>query len=385
MQKNLSIYIHWPFCLSLCPYCDFNSHISDSIDEQAWIESYIKELSYFLESFEGGDIESIFFGGGTPSLMSPKLVGKILTYISSIKPIDKAEITLEANPTSSEAAKFRGFKNAGINRVSIGIQALRDNDLIRLGRKHSAQEGVKAIEMASKIFDNFSFDLIYGREGQNIQDWESELNEAINFSSPHISLYLLTIEKGTPFYKLHREGALKLPSNELCADLLNATTNILDTKGFKRYEISNYAKNGYESRHNLAYWKYKDYIGIGPGAYSRISSGGNSSSAIMTHHNPQKWLSEVAANGHGIQKNTLLNMGERISEIVMMGLRIKSGIDEALLFHMTQKKFLDILDLNYLSFLEKEGFVVYDKNEGRIYLTDSGMNLHSFITSRILL
>ncbi len=271
MNNDLSIYVHWPYCLSKCPYCDFNSHLSDAIDHNIWLTSYIRELEFFSSIISNKQIKSVFFGGGTPSLMKPSVIAGILQKIAGLAIInDHTEITLEANPTSFEIEKFKEFKLAGINRVSIGVQALNEKDLIALGRKHNTAQAKKAIEVASQLFPKSSFDLIYARSEQTLSDWQNELESAMELTSGHISLYQLTIEKGTPFYKLFHDGTLTLPDSDLAADMYEYTTSYLSSKGYNRYEISNYAMQGHESIHNLAYWHYKNYLGIGPGAHSRV-------------------------------------------------------------------------------------------------------------------
>lgn len=376
--NNLSIYIHWPFCLSLCPYCDFNSHVSESIDHDVWVSSYIKELEYFLPLIQGAKIPSIFFGGGTPSLMNPKIVERIINFLNKHAVLENAEITLEANPTSIEEAKFKSFKEAGINRLSVGVQSFNNEDLKILGRKHDSKQAIIALETTKAIFDNYSFDLIYARPNQTLKDWEKELSQALALSSNHISLYQLTIEKGTPFFKLFRDGKLELPDQELSADLFDLTNQMLTSNSYNRYEISNYAKPGYECKHNLVYWQYGDYLGIGPGAHSRL--GGR---AIMMSHNPKKWLDLVNQQGHGIQTDRKLIKEDIIAEFVMMGLRNDRGIEEVDFINKTGSNFADSLNLDYVWLIEKEGLVVFDESSSRIALTQKGMNLHSYLVPRI--
>ncbi len=384
MKNNISIYIHWPFCKSLCPYCDFNSHIMNEIDETQWREAYLKEIEYFKREIIGKKVKSIFFGGGTPSLMPVKIISSILESINSISDISDAEITLEANPTSSDSKKFKAFKDVGINRLSLGIQSFLDNDLKFLGREHNSLEAKDVINLAAGIFDNFSFDLIYGRPNQTLKSWENELKEAINFGSPHISLYQLTIEKGTPFYKMHKNGEFILPSLDLSADLFELTSDILKSNNFGRYEISNYSKKGFASIHNLCYWHYDDYVGIGAGAHSRISNGNNKQSIMMLHR-PDKWLESTFQNGNGIQKIEDLTLDQQIYEMVMMNLRIDSGIFEDKLFSKTGKKFDQIFSIDEILKLEKIHLLKYSKDIQNITLTENGMNLHSKITSQIIL
>ncbi len=384
MQKKLAIYIHWPFCLSLCPYCDFNSHVAYEIDEAKWLEAYKKELSYLLELCGPVIINSIFFGGGTPSLMPVKIVSSIISHIASTHDISGVEITLEANPTSSESSKFRAFQDAGVNRLSLGIQALNDHDLALLGRSHSALEAIKSIELASKYFKNYSFDLIYGRPNQDLKSWEAELYNALNLTSNHISLYMLTIEKGTPFFKLFKDNKLMMPSQDTAADILDLTNDILEKHNYQRYEISNYAKAGFESIHNLSYWNYCDYIGVGPGAHSRITDS-EGTNAIMMHHKPEKWVNIVGEQGVAIQNLRRLSESEIISEIIMMSLRIRSGLLESSLMSKTGKSFGQVLNMEYLQTLVDNNMAEYDKRNMSIKLTNQGMNLHNYILARIIL
>lgn len=377
--KNLSIYIHWPFCLSLCPYCDFNSHVSESIDHEVWASGFIKELEHFLPLIQGAKIPSIFFGGGTPSLMNPKIVEKIINFLDKHAILGNTEITLEANPTSIEEAKFKSFKEAGINRLSVGVQSFNDNDLKILGRKHDGVQAMSALETTKSIFHNYSFDLIYARPNQTLRDWEKELKQALDLSSNHISLYQLTIEKGTPFFKLFREGKLNLPNQELSADLFDLTNQMLTGNSYDRYEISNYAKPGFECRHNLVYWQYENYLGIGPGAHSRIDG-----RAIMMTHNPQKWLDLVNQQSHGVQTDKVLSKEDIITEFVMMGLRINIGIEEGDFIKKTGGNFKDSLNLDYLRLITKEGLASFDESVSRIILTQKGQNLHSYLVPRII-
>ncbi len=377
-----SIYIHWPFCLSKCPYCDFNSHVSNSIDHELFAECYMREIEHYASHIQGKYVPSIFFGGGTPSLMRPKLVEQIIDKISEICLIDNnTEITLEANPTSSESQKFRDFKVAGVNRLSIGVQSLRSSDLKALGREHDAVEARAAIEMARNEFDRFSFDLIYARPKQTMSDWQEELQEAMAIAGSHISLYQLTIEKGTPFYKLHRDGVLVVPENDIAADMYLWTNEYLKSNGFGRYEISNYAKSGQECRHNLTYWNYGEYLGIGAGAHSRLHRSGRIR-ALMNWHKPEKWLEEVATKGFGLQKDELLSRQEVVEELLMMGMRLESGINDSLLLSYTGYGFSDVIDQGALERYIDSGFVIMDK--GALRLSSEGLLMHSYILPRLI-
>lgn len=381
-SKKIAIYIHWPFCLSKCPYCDFNSHTSSVIDVEQWKKAYLKEIEYFKHKISARYISSIFFGGGTPSLMPPSLVECLISTLSSVATIDaNTEITLEANPTSVEAQKFKDFRLAGVNRVSIGVQSLRFKDLEFLGRKHDIKEAISAIQLAKNIFDRSSFDLIYARPSQTLEDWILELEEAMALANSHISLYQLTIEKGTPFYKQHRQKDFLLPNTDLAADMYNATNQYLLSMGYSNYEISNYALPGHESRHNLTYWNYGEYVGIGPGAHSRIELN-DGYFAIMNISLPQKWLNSVLTDGSGVQTRTLLSSKEITEELMMMGLRLKNGIDDSRLYYLTGKNFGDILNQSELDKYINMGFLRF-KNY-RLALTDKGLLLHNYIVSRLV-
>lgn len=382
-MKPISIYIHWPFCLSLCPYCDFNSHVSNSINHNAWLEAYKKELSYFADRIAKRPVRSIFFGGGTPSLMEPNTILGIIAAISDIAIVDKnTEITLEANPTSYELEKFKEFKAAGINRVSIGVQSLRNARLQSLGRKHSAQNALDAIKSATTLFDKYSFDLMYATQNHDLKTWQDELKEAMEFAGGHISLYQLTIEKGTPFFKLYKDKKLILPSNDEAADMYEWTNEYLQQNQYKRYEISNYAISGHECLHNLCYWNYDEYIGIGPGAHSRLHNKEGIVALMMTNK-PHTWLDKVNELGHGIQTKTQLSKIETIEEVLMMGTRLQAGIVEEKFQEITGKNFSDSLNINIIEQLRHQNFVTMDA--GQIKLSEKGLLLHSYIVPRMLL
>jgi oxygen-independent coproporphyrinogen-3 oxidase len=382
-MKPISIYIHWPFCLSLCPYCDFNSHVSNSINHNTWLEAYKKELSYFADRIAQRPVRSIFFGGGTPSLMEPNTILGIIAAISDIAIVDKnTEITLEANPTSYELEKFKEFKAAGINRVSIGVQSLRNERLQSLGRKHSAQNALDAIKSAATLFDKYSFDLMYATQNQDLKTWQDELKEAMEFAGGHISLYQLTIEKGTQFFKLYKDKKLILPSNDEAADMYEWTNEYLQQNQYKRYEISNYAVSGHECLHNLCYWNYDEYIGIGPGAHSRLHNK-EGIVALMMANKPNTWLDKVNELGYGIQTKTQLSKIETIEEVLMMGTRLQAGIVEEKFQEITGKKFSDSLNINIIEQLRHQNFVTM--GAGQIKLSEKGLLLHSYIVPRMLL
>ncbi len=381
-MKPISVYIHWPFCLSLCPYCDFNSHIASTIDHNLWLNAYKQEISYFKEKLSGRKIQSIFFGGGTPSLMQPKTVENIIDLLSDIGLVSsETEITLEANPTSYETEKFKEFKSAGINRVSIGVQSLKADALKALGRMHSKDEAIAAISSASKIFDRYSFDLIYAIPNQTLKDWQNELGNAIKLANGHISLYQLTIEKGTPFYQIFKSGQMHLPSNESSANMYEWTNEFLKEQNYYNYEISNYAQSGNECLHNLAYWNYNEYLGIGPGAHSRLHNN-DCINAVMMLHKPEKWLQKVSQKSHGIQTNASLSQNELIEEIVMMGTRLKEGMNLDVFHELTGLNFDDILNKKNFSHFQKCGMVF--KNNTHFGLTGSGLLLHNYLIPRLI-
>ena len=380
--KPISIYIHWPFCLSLCPYCDFNSHIASNIDHSRWLKAYEKELEYFASTIKNKEVKSIFFGGGTPSLMQPFVVQGIIDKIASLGIMSAScEITLEANPTSFETDKFKQFKSAGINRVSIGVQSFNEKDLSVLGRKHSGQEAINAIESAGNIFRKYSFDLIYARPEQTLEKWQEELKFALTLANGHISLYQLTIEKGTAFFNLYRSNQLLLPSNDDAAELYEWTGNFLKENNYNRYEISNYSKTKEECIHNLCYWNYGEYIGIGPGAHGRIHNE-SGVSALMMHHKPNKWLDSVESKGSGIQNNVNLSTDEIIEELIMMGTRLADGIKEESLQKLLNLKFIDILDQDTLRYYIINQLVSIDNNI--LKLSDSGLLLHNYVIARLI-
>lgn len=326
---GFGLYIHWPFCQSKCPYCDFNSHVSKSIDQSAWAQAYCLEIDRLgLETGQRA-LRSIFFGGGTPSLMDPETVATILRKVRETWPLSNdIEITLEANPTSVEAGRFAGFKDAGVNRVSIGIQALNDNDLRRLGRLHSVTEAKAAFDTAADLFDRISFDLIYARQDQSLDQWKSELNEALAMAGDHLSLYQLTIENGTAFGDRMAAGGLHgLPQEDLAADMYQLTQDLCSPAGLEAYEVSNHAKSGSESRHNLIYWNCGDYVGIGPGAHGRLTLDGVRY-ATESPKDPQTWLAAVNV-GNGELPRHAQSASEHADEYLMMGLRVTDGIDLA--------------------------------------------------------
>ena len=370
------IYIHWPFCVSKCPYCDFNSHvpharsIGGAFSEDEFVLSYKKELAHFAKLSGLQNVQSIFFGGGTPSLMSAKAVGDILEEINKLWHIsENVEITIEANPNSVEVARFKDYKTAGINRASLGVQSLRDDELIKLGRTHSVSEAKSAIAISQSIFERSSFDLIYARPEQTLEDWRVELNEAIDMSAGHISLYQLTIEQGTRFYDLRQAGKLIMPDADLSADFYTLTNEICVEAFMPAYEISNHAIKGEESLHNLLYWRYGEYAGIGPGAHSRLLLE-NTRHALANERLPHIWHNKVSAIGHGIVTNDRLTWEEEGDELLLMGLRLSEGIDPKRFESLSGRA----LDKNKISDLLGYGYVEHLDN-GNIRVTNSGFSV----------
>lgn len=324
---GFGLYLHWPFCQAKCPYCDFNSHVVSQIDEKRWETAYLHEISRIGAETEGRVLRSVFLGGGTPSMMSRDLVAAIIDRIRTTWSLaNDCEITLEANPTSVEAARFTGYREAGVNRVSLGVQALNDPDLKALGRLHSAEEALRAFDLARSVFDRVSFDLIYARQGQTLEQWREELEQAIALSPDHLSLYQLTIEDGTAFGDRFAAGKLRnLPTDDLAADMYFATQEICEAHGYGAYEVSNHAQRGQESRHNIIYWQSGDYAGIGPGAHGRLTLGGERW-ATSTPLGPSDWLRQVETTGNGESPREYLDPAERLTEFLLMGLRLRDGV-----------------------------------------------------------
>lgn len=363
-----SFYIHYPYCKAKCPYCDFNSHVRDNIDYVNLEHAYRREIEFFASKVKDKKITTIFFGGGTPSLMPINLVAKILENIAKNFNISAdCEISLEANPTSSEAQKFYDLKKLGINRLSLGIQALRADDLKFLGREHSADEALKTIAMARNIFDNFSFDLIYARPQQTITEWQIELRQALDFKPRHLSLYQLTIEKGTKFFSQFQRQEFVMPDEELASEFYQITNQIMAQEGFEHYEISNYAHKNFQCRHNLAYWQSDDYIGVGAGAHSRVYFNDcQYRQAIQMIAEPASWMSSAIANQCGIQNRFDVLPQQLLEEIVIMGLRLSAGIDIKIFEkHLGQNfanDFYKIFNQKKLDFLLQNGFLKIDDN-----------------------
>ena len=324
------VYVHFPFCAAKCPYCDFNSHVRTVVDEEAWVSGVERELEWVAaQQSERAVVETIFFGGGTPSLMGGASAGRVLAKIAALWPMaNDAEITLEANPASTDAARFADYRAAGINRVSLGVQALNDADLKKLGRLHDKAEAVAALVLAQKTFERVSLDLIYARPGQTEAQWRDELREAIGFGTEHLSLYQLTIEPETPYALQHRKGELVIPDDDLAAGLYETTQEITEAAGLPAYEISNHAKPGAESRHNLIYWRYGDYAGVGPGAHGRVQTrdGRIATAAIKL---PERWRDAVTNKGQGFAEQVAIHDGDAAREHLLMNLRLREGLDLA--------------------------------------------------------
>jgi putative oxygen-independent coproporphyrinogen III oxidase len=325
---DFGVYVHWPFCKAKCPYCDFNSHVRQSaVDHMSFAHALVRELSHMKQLAPERTVSSIFFGGGTPSLMPPEAVAHVLDGIADLWPISaKAEITLEANPTSVEAENFRGYRAAGVNRVSVGVQSLIEEDLKALGRQHSPEEALAAFRLASKIFPRVSFDMIYARPNQTPEQWREELSRALSEQQGHMSLYQLTIEPETRYYDLQQMGKLTIPDDDHAAALYELTQDMTSAAGLQAYEISNHAAPGNESLHNLTYWRYGEYAGVGPGAHSRLQVG-DTRLALAAEKHPETWRTRVEAEGHGLVDQTELTRPEQAPEYLLMGLRTTEGID----------------------------------------------------------
>ena len=364
---GFGLYLHWPFCQSKCPYCDFNSHIAQSIDQSRWQSAYLSEIDRLAAETQGRVLQSVFFGGGTPSLMDPELVAAILDRIRARWPQSNDwEVTLEANPGSVEAGRFKGFADAGVNRISMGIQALNDSDLRRLGRMHSVAEARTAFDVARKEFDRVSFDLIYARQDQSLANWGAELREALSMAVDHLSLYQLTVEDGTVFGDRFAKGGLRgLPDEDLATDMYDLTQQICGAAGLPAYEVSNHAASGMESRHNLIYWRAGDYIGIGPGAHGRLTLKGVRW-ATEAPKTPGDWLQRVEAGAAGEIQRDRLSGSDRAAEYLIMGLRLNEGID---LLRYREMAGLP-LDGNKINALEDLGMV--RQAESRLFATAQG-------------
>ncbi|MBA8899668.1 MULTISPECIES: radical SAM family heme chaperone HemW [unclassified Phyllobacterium] len=367
-EGGFGVYVHWPFCMAKCPYCDFNSHVRHQpVDQQRFTAAFAREMATMRQRTGPRTISSIFLGGGTPSLMEPETVGSVLNEIAKNWTVpDNIEITLEANPTSVEANRFRGYRAAGVNRVSLGVQALNDPDLRRLGRMHNVDEALVAIGLARDIFPRLSFDLIYARPDQTIEAWREELNRAISYAADHLSLYQLTIEEGTAFYQLWKAGKLITPDGDHAAALYAETQDVTAQRGLPAYEISNHAAPGAESQHNLVYWRYGEYVGVGPGAHGRFIENGKRAVTITERH-PETWMSKVENDGHGVVEEELLTGEQEGDEFLLMGLRLVEGIDLARYERLTGHS---VKEKRVIS-LAEQGLIEYIGNS-RIRTTPEG-------------
>lgn len=376
---GFGVYIHWPFCAAKCPYCDFNSHVRNNIDQKQWLKAYLSEIKRVSKNTSNRFLDSVFFGGGTPSLIEPSVISKILNEIQkNWKTKDNFEVTLEANPGSVDAKNFKAYRAAGVNRTSIGIQSLNEIDLKALGRTHTVREALSAFEIAQENFTSVSFDLIYARQNQKLKQWEKELNQALDLGADHMSLYQLTIEQGTAFGDRYNRGRLKgLPNDDIAAELYDITSNLCEDRGLKAYEVSNYAQEGFESVHNLIYWRYGDYIGIGPGAHGRITIDGRKY-ATETFLSPEKWLTEVESQDSGESCATELSNEQQASEMVVMGLRLNEGVN--------CKRFKNLSDYPFsedkLTFLKSMQLI--EQKKGNITATFSGRKVLNSVLAELL-
>ena len=377
-EAALALYVHWPFCVSKCPYCDFNSHVRESVDQAAWRAALLKDLAHEAAELPGRRLTSIFFGGGTPSLMPPETVAALIDAAAGHWDVaDDIEITLEANPSSVEAARFGDLARAGVNRVSLGLQALDDEALRYLGRAHDVAEGLSALDTAQGAFHRVSFDLIYARPGQTPEAWDSELARAIGFGTEHLSLYQLTIEPGTQFAARLAKGELATLDSDHAADLFEQTRARTAAAGLPAYEISNHARPGSESRHNLTYWRYGSYSGIGPGAHGRRNG-----MATVRRKKPENWLSRVDANGHGIEQEDRLSPEARAQEALLMGLRLGEGVDLARIARLTSLSVGSLVKGGAVTRLTEQGLMI--REDERLRVTEAGMLLLDAILAEIV-
>ncbi|MDT3379883.1 radical SAM family heme chaperone HemW [Labrys neptuniae] len=378
-EPGFGVYVHWPFCLAKCPYCDFNSHVrTGGVDQAGYVEAYLKEIAHMAAIAPGRQVQSIFFGGGTPSLMEPKTVGAILDAIGGAWTIaPDAEISLEANPTSVDAARFAGYRAAGVNRVSLGVQAMNDADLKRLGRMHSVAEAMAAVEIAAKSFERYSFDLIYARPDQQPRDWQAELDQAIDRAAEHLSLYQLTIEPDTMYERLVAAGKLIPMPDEDARVLFDITRETCERRGLPAYEISNHARPGAECRHNLVYWRYGEYAGIGPGAHGRLIDAAGVRRALSTERSPEKWLASVRTNGHGLVDDQALTPDQQGDEMLLMGLRLAEGIDLARLARLRGRPMAEAT----LAGLQQNGMV--ERRDDRVRVTRAGFPLLDAVVAEL--
>ena len=378
----LGVYVHWPFCKSKCPYCDFNSHVRDGVEQTRWRNALLTELEHAAREAPGRRVETIFFGGGTPSLMAPETVDAVIARAKALWDCaPEVEITLEANPTSVEAARFAALAEAGVNRVSLGVQALDAAALKFLGREHSADEALAALDTARRHFPRYSFDLIYARPGQTPEAWAAELEHALTLAGEHLSLYQLTIERGTRFFTDHARGAFVLPDEEASAAMFEATQSRLMAAGLPAYEISNHARRGAACRHNLIYWRYQDYVGIGPGAHGRFAEGA-AKRATRRASGPEAWLEAVERTGHGTAESTTVAGRDLVEEALMMGLRLADGIDRKLFASVTGADPVAALKEDAVAPLIRAGFLEIEPE--RLRATAAGRQRLNAILERLI-
>ncbi len=381
-MQPLGVYVHWPFCKSKCPYCDFNSHVREGIEQARWRTALVKELEHAAREAPGRQVQTIFFGGGTPSLMDPGTVDALITRTRELwDTAGDLEITLEANPTSVEASNFEALAQAGVNRVSLGVQALDPDALRFLGRQHSVDEALAALDMARRHFARFSFDLIYGRPGQTPGAWAEELERALALAGEHLSLYQLTIERGTRFFTEHARGAFALPGEEEAAQMFEQTQARLAAAGLPAYEISNHARPGAACRHNLIYWRYQDYVGIGPGAHGRFGMG-DAKRATRRTSGPEAWLEAVERSGHGTAETTDVTGQDLVEEALMMGLRLVEGIDRATFAAMAGADPVEALGEAKLAPLVQAGFL--EVKPTRLQATAAGRQRLNALLERLV-
>ena len=377
-ESGFGLYVHWPFCQSKCPYCDFNSHVAAAIDQDRWRRLLLTELAWFAAASPGRTLTSIFFGGGTPSLMDPATAAALIEAAGRHWILaDGLEVTLEANPSSVEARRFRDFRAAGINRLSLGIQALDDKALRFLGRRHTLAEAMAALEIAATTFPRYSFDLIYARPGQSIAGWQDELGRALALAGEHLSLYQLGVEHGTAFAPALARGDFELPDEHQAAAMFELTGEMTEAAGLPAYEISNHARPGAECRHNLITWRGGDYLGIGPGAHGRLGS-----EAICQHSAPETWAAAVEADGHGTLERQRLAPRERAEEMVMMGLRLREGIDAVGFAVQSGQDLWSLLSAAGLARLERDGLV--ERSPARLRTTPAGRLLLNAVIATLL-
>lgn len=381
-EAGFGLYVHWPFCRAKCPYCDFNSHVRSAVDHGRWRAALLREMDHYGEITKDRRLTSIFFGGGTPSLMEPETVAAVIDRAAQHwQPDGAIEITLEANPTSVEAGKFAGFRTAGINRVSLGVQSLREADLKFLGRQHDVEEAREAVALGHRYFDRLSFDLIYARPNQTVAAWQEELHEALAMAGNHLSVYQLTIEPETAFAAAHRRGDFSVPDEDRAASLFEATQEALEDAGLPAYEISNHARPGEACRHNLTYWRYGDYVGIGPGAHGRLTVDGVKY-ATRQHRAPEAWLAQVEQSGHATRQKDAVDGESRREEMLMMGLRLADGVAAEPFETETGESLVAALDPDRLKTLTEGGFVILD--EQGLRATSAGRQRLNAVLAQLL-